>query len=84
MQAANACTNVALRHGDGLAIVERLNGSQKVQVLLEKVGEVMEQLPSRLWGCGFPLALESFARRGHSDVDILLCRLVDRTDDGLV
>ena len=49
-EAANAHADVDLGHGDGLAVVERLDGSEEVDVLLEQVGEVCEQLATVL-GC---------------------------------
>ena len=49
-QAANAHADINLGHGNGLAVVERLNRSEEVDVLLEQVGEVGEQLAAVL-GC---------------------------------
>ena len=83
-QASNASTNITLGHGESLAIVQRLNSGQKVNVFLEQVGELVQQLASSLGSRCLPLAIESLARGSHCDVDILLCRLVDGADNGLV
>jgi hypothetical protein len=52
-EAANAHADVNLGHGNGLSVVERLNRSEEVNVLLEEVGEVHEQLAAVL-GCLLP------------------------------
>ena len=80
-QAASAHADVDLGHGDGLAVVERLHGGEQVQVLLEKVGEVDEQLAAVLRGLLSPRTLEGLAGSCYGDVDILLGGLVDGGDD---
>lgn len=83
-QAASAHADVHLRHGDGLAVVERLNRSEQVKVLLEQVGEVHKQLATVLWGLLPPWALECLAGCCYCNIDILLGGLVDGGDDALV
>lgn len=79
--AADDGPNVASCHGNGLAIVERLDSSQQVQVLLRQVRK-LEQQNAALLGCGLaPDALEGLSRSGDGKVDILLCGLTDGADD---
>lgn len=73
--------NIATGHGDGLAIVERLDSGKEVEVLLEQVGE-LEEVDATLLGSDIaPDTLESLAGSGDSDIDILLGGLVDGADD---
>lgn len=74
-------SDISSRHCDGLSIVERFNGGQEILVLLNQVGQLDEVLASLLWCRLLPCALESLARRCYSNVDILLCGLVDGGDD---
>jgi hypothetical protein len=83
-QAANTHADVDLGHGDGLAVVERLDGGEQVKVLLEQVGELHEKSATVLRGFSPPWALEGLACGGDGDVDILLRCLLDRGDDALV
>ena len=83
-QAANTHADVDLGHGDGLAVVERLDGSEQVKVLLEQVGELHEKSATVLRGFFPPRALEGLACGGDSNVYILLRGLLDRGDDALV
>jgi hypothetical protein len=52
-QAANTHADVHLRHGNSLAIVERLDRREELEVLLKQVGEIGEQLATVL-GCLLP------------------------------
>ena len=79
--AADHGTDVAAGHGDGLAIVERLGGSQEVVVLLAELGQLQQVDAALLGGDAAPLALKGLPRGGHGDVDILLGGLVHRADD---
>jgi hypothetical protein len=80
-EAANNSTDIATGVGDGLSVVERLNSGEEVEVLLSEVGELEEEVASGL-GSGLPpLALESLAGSGDSQVDILLGTLADGGDD---
>ena len=73
---------VALGHGDGLAIVEGLDGGEKVEVLLDNVAELEEKLGTvvrrDLLG---PVAFKGGAGGGDSDVYILVGGLADGGDD---
>ena len=83
-QAADAHADVDLGHGCGLAVIERLNRGKEVEVLLEKVGELDEQLAAVLRGLLPPWALECLASCLYRDVDVLLGRLGDLAGDALV
>jgi hypothetical protein len=83
-QAACASSDIALGHADSLAVVQRLDRSELISVLLKEVCELHEQAPTVLGSLFPPGALESFACGGYSEVDILLGGLVDRADDALV
>ena len=81
-QAASGSRNVdALGHAEGLAVVESLDSSEQVCVLLEEIGELHEKLSAVLGGLLPPWALEGLACGGDSDVDILLGSLLDGADD---
>jgi len=83
-QGSGAHAHVTLRHGDGLAVVKRLDGGEDIEVLVEQVAELVQQL-SALLGINLPpRALESFPCSGDGNVDILLGGLVDGADDTLV
>lgn len=80
-QTAHDAGDIALGHGDGLAVVERLDGGEQVDVLLQEVGEV-DQVLAPVLGCLLsPHALEGLARRGDGYVDILLGGLGHGADD---
>jgi hypothetical protein len=79
--AADDSTDVAAGHGDGLAIVERLDGRQEVGVLLAQLGQLRQQNAALLGRGAAPRALEGLAGGGHGDVDILLGGLVHRAED---
>ena len=82
-EAADDGTDVTLRHGDGLAVVQGLDGGEEVCVLLGDIGQLVQKLASLLRGDFAPLALEGLAGCGYSNVDILLCGLADGADDFL-
>lgn len=78
---ANNGANIATGHGDGLAIVERLNSGEEIEVLLDQVGE-LEEVDTTLLGSDLaPDTLESLAGSGDGNIDILLGGLVDGADD---
>jgi len=81
-QAASGGGNIdVLGHGEGLAVVESLDGSEKIGVLEEKVGKLDQKL-SAVLGCLLPpWAVECLAGSLDSDVDIFLGRLLDGCDD---
>ena len=80
-QAAGAHADVDLGHVDGLAVVERLDGGEEVEVLLEQLREAVQQLAAVLRRLLPPGALEGLAGGGDGDVDILLGGLLDGADD---
>lgn len=80
-QATGGHTDVTLRHGDGLTVVQRLDGGKRVDVLLEEVRKVVEKLSSVLWGNLPPLALESLTSSSDGNIYIFLGCLVDGSDD---
>jgi hypothetical protein len=79
--AANDGADVAAGHGDGLAVVERLDGGQEVRVLLAQIGELRQQDAARLGRGAAPRPLKGLPGGGHGNVDILLGGLVDRAED---
>lgn len=79
-EAADDGTDIATGVGDGLAVVEGLDGSEEVEVLLGEVGELEEEVASLLGSGLLPLALESLAGSGDGQVDILLSTLADGGD----
>jgi hypothetical protein len=83
-QATGTGTDIALGHGDGLAIVQRLDGGEEVDVLLKQIGELVEVLSALLGGYLPPRAFEGFPRGRYGDVDVLLGGLRYGADDRLV
>lgn len=79
--AANHSANVTLGHCDGLAVVERLDSRQQICILLQEIGELQQHTASLIRSCLFPGAVESLAGGCHGNIDILLCGLVDLSDD---
>lgn len=82
-QASSDHTNITLGHTKSLAIVERLNSSDEVQVLLNQIGELNQQLASVLWCLLSPCSLECLAGSSYCNIDILLGGLGDRADNFL-
>lgn len=83
-QAPGSSGNITLGHGDGLAVVEGLNSSEEVDVLLEEIGQLDQELATVLGSLLPPVTLESLSCRSNGKVDILLGSLLDGADDGLV
>jgi len=83
-QSTDTHADVDLGHGDGLAIVERLNRGEQVEVLLEQIGELHKKSAAVLRGLFPPWAFESLACGGDGDVDVLLRGFLDRGDDALI
>lgn len=73
--------NVTLGHGDGLAIVERLDGGEEVEVLFHEVGELDHHVAPLLGRDVLPRGFKGLASCGDSDVDIFLGGFADRGDD---
>jgi hypothetical protein len=80
-EAADDGADVATGHGDGLAIVERLDGGQQVQVLLSEVGQLAKILAALLGRGLLPCCVEGFAGGGDGQVDVLLAGLGDGGDN---
>lgn len=81
VEATRGHADIDLGHGDSLAVVKSLDGSEKVEVLLEEIGETVEKLSAVLWRLTSPWALECLTGSGNGDVYILLGCLVDGCDD---
>lgn len=82
--AAQGVGQVDLGHGEGLAVVESLNGGQSINVALNQVGQLVQETTTVGRGNPSPFALKGLAGGGHGDVDILLVGLVDGGDNLLV
>jgi hypothetical protein len=80
-QAASNHTNITLGHSKSLSIVQRLNSSQEVDVLLDQVGKVDQKPSSVFWSLLSPRAVESLACGSYGNIDILLGGLVDGADN---
>lgn len=80
-EAADDGADVAAGQGDGLAVVERLDGGQEVHVLLAQLGQLDQVDAALLRGGAAPDAIKGLARGGDGDVDILLGGLVHGADD---
>lgn len=81
---ANSHTQVNLGHGEGLAVVQGLNGGELLNVPLDQVSQLVQQLTPVRGGDTAPFALERGTGRSNSSVDILLSGLVDGSDNSLV
>lgn len=68
-------------HVDGLSIVERLNGSEQIQVLLKNIGELQQHTAPVVGGDLPPWTIKGLASSSHGKIDILLVTLVDLCDD---
>ena len=73
--------DITPRHGNRLSVVERLDGSQEVGVLVNEVGESGKQNTPLLGRNSLPFTVEGLPRRRYRQVDILLGGLVDGADD---
>ncbi len=83
-QASRAGGDVTLCEGERLAVVQRLDGSQLQEIALEQVRELEQHAPAVAGRHLAPRALERGARGLDGEVDVLLRRLLDGADDGLV
>jgi hypothetical protein len=73
--------DVTLGLGNGLSVVESLDGGEEEPVLLEEVRKVV-QVPSTVLGSDLgPLALEGSTGSLDGNVDILFNRIVSKVDD---
>ncbi len=73
--------NITPGHGDGLAVVEGLDGGEEVGVLLDNVGELVHESAAVLGGGLLPGGVEGLAGGGDGEVYILLGGLADGGDD---
>lgn len=80
-QAASGIGNVTLGQGDGLAVVEGLNGGEGLDITLEEVGQLGEHTATVRGGHVVPGTLEGGASGLDGDIDILLGGFVDGGDD---
>jgi hypothetical protein len=80
-EALDNAADVALGHGDGLAVVEGLDGGEELEVLLDEVGELEDHDGAGVGSDLAPGALEGLAGGLDGGVDILLGGLADRGDD---
>ena len=79
-QARRRVGDVTHGHGERLAVVQGLNTSQQLGVLLEEVGQLGQHAAAVRRGDLGPGAVESLAGGLDGDVDILLRGLVDGAD----
>lgn len=82
--AAQSVGKVDLGHGEGLAVIEGLNGGESINVTLNQVGQLVQETATVGGSNPAPFTLVGLAGGGHSDVDILLVGLVDGGDNLLV
>lgn len=73
--------NITPGHCDRLAIVQRLDGSKKLQVLLEEIGQLVQQPATVLRSNLLPGPLKGCPGSSDGNIYILLCGLVHRTDN---
>lgn len=83
-QAARCSSDVTLGHCEGFAVVERLNSSEEIDILVKEVRELDQQLATVAGGNLPPWALECLASGGNGNVNVLLRGLMDLADDLLV
>lgn len=78
--AADDGADITTGVGDGLSVVEGLDGGEEVEVLLGKVGKLQQQDASLVGGGGLPDAVEGLAGGLDGEVDVLLGTLADGGD----
>lgn len=83
-QAAGGVGNINLGHGDGLTVVESLDGGKGLHITLEQIGQLSEHTATVRGGHTVPGTLEGSASGLDGDVDILLGSLVDGGDNLLI
>lgn len=76
-KAAGGGGNIALSHGEGLAVVKGFNSSQDVAITLEEVGQLDEEAATFGGSDLAPLTLEGGACCLDGIFDIILVRLLD-------
>lgn len=80
-QAANDGTDISSSVANGLAVVERLDSSEKLRVLLGEVGKSVQQNRSLVRSNGLPGGPESLAGGNNGEINILLGGLADGGND---
>lgn len=70
-QAARGGHDITGGHGNGLSVVERLNGGKGLDLTLHQVGKLAEKLATVATGLVPPCAFKSFARGG--DLSLISC-----------
>jgi hypothetical protein len=83
-EAADASSNIAHGHGDGLAIIQRLNGSQCLGLPLKEIRELVQVLATIAWRNRAPFSFKCGASGLDGNVDILFGGFVNMGDDRLV
>jgi hypothetical protein len=81
--AASDGSNVTLSHWNSFSVIKRLNGSQKINVLLNQIGKLDQQLATVLWCSLPPWAFKGLTSSSYRNIDILLGGLMDGADDFL-
>jgi hypothetical protein len=76
----NGC-DITLGQCNCLSVIQRLNSSQEVQVLLDQVGQVDQVLTTVLWGRLPPCRLVGLPGSCYGNVDILLSGFVNRANN---
>lgn len=79
--ATDGSSDVSPCQGNGLSVVQGLDGGKEVGILLQEISQLQEHDTPLLWRCLSPLALECFPGRGDGKVDIYLGGLADGADD---
>lgn len=85
-------TSIVIEHGDAvrdisdrpllsLAVVERLDLGQQIEVLFDQIGYSAQQLSSIFGGCRAPWTFERSSRGGHGQVNVLAPGFRDMGDD---
>lgn len=70
-----------LCHSKGLSVVERLNSSQKIGILLKQFGQLNEKLSSIFGDLFSPYCLVCLASSSYRNIDILFRGLVNVADN---
>ena len=76
-KAADGVGQVGLRHGEGLAVVEGLDGRESAEIALHEVGELSDQTAAVGGSDAAPGTLEGLTSSRDGSVDILLSGLLD-------
>lgn len=83
-EAPGSVGDVCLGHGQGLAVVEGLDGGNDLDVSLEQVGELGQHAAPLAGGDLSPGTLDGSTGSRNCSVDVLLGSFMDGTDDLLI